>query len=208
MLISNYGELKAEVQSYLNRDDPEVIAAIPLMIELAERKIYRQVRVPENEKVMILTPPPGTAIKVLTKPADYAETKLLTLGTTKLDRITSQRYYTLDQYEGRPHSFTRVVTQFVLYPSSNAVDEAVTLYYWADFTGQLVNDDDTNPILDIMPDLYLYGALLESMPFIKNDERMPVWQAMYTGTLDLISGEQFADEHSGSNNVVTSAYGD
>jgi hypothetical protein len=30
-----------------------------------------------------------------------------------------------------------------------------------------------------MPNLLLYAALLETTPFLRADERIPVWQAMY-----------------------------
>ena len=36
-------------------------------------------------------------------------------------------------------------------------------------------DDDTNWLLDKAPDLYLYASLLEAAPYLKNDQRIPVW---------------------------------
>jgi hypothetical protein len=35
----------------------------------------------------------------------------------------------------------------------------------------------------------LYGSLLQAMPFLKNDERIPVWQSMYDKSIALLKQE-------------------
>ena len=39
-------------------------------------------------------------------------------------------------------------------------------------------------VLALAPDLYLYGALLESAPYIKEDGRLQTWGALYRSALD------------------------
>ena len=42
----------------------------------------------------------------------------------------------------------------------------------------------TNWLLTKHPDVYLYGALLESAPYTKEDERINVWGAGLTTVID------------------------
>jgi hypothetical protein len=38
----------------------------------------------------------------------------------------------------------------------------------------------------------LYGSLLQAMPFLKNDERMPMWQAQYDRVIATLKTEDVA----------------
>ena len=233
--IGNYGELKETVRDYLNKDDPSVIARIPTFIALGERKIFRQLRCPANERIATYTPAAGSGvIKSMQLPVDYLEAKLVIVDDADavddtvsspgiLTRISEQKFFLLagssqGRVGGVPRHFARVGNSFQIFPQSNAVDSSGTgelgykLYYWADFSGQMVNDNSYTPILLMAPDLYLYAALLESQPFIKNDERIATWSAMFQGTMDLINEQRDEAEYSGSNvgvsNSVTGAYAD
>lgn len=57
------------------------------------------------------------------------------------------------------------------------IDRTVMLRYRG--IARLGVDTQTNIILQRYPDLYLYGALLESGPFIRDVESMQLWQGMY-----------------------------
>jgi Mg2+/Co2+ transporter CorB len=35
----------------------------------------------------------------------------------------------------------------------------------------------------------LYGTLLQAMPFLKNDERIPMWQAQYDKIIQVLKTE-------------------
>ena len=39
------------------------------------------------------------------------------------------------------------------------------------------------------PQALLYGTLLQAMPFLKNDERMPMWQANYDRIIEVLKTE-------------------
>ena len=39
--------------------------------------------------------------------------------------------------------------------------------------------NQTNWVTQYAPQAMLYGSLLQAMPFLKNDERMPMWRAEY-----------------------------
>lgn len=52
------------------------------------------------------------------------------------------------------------------------------LWYFAQLTN-LSTTSPTNWALTNFPDLYLYGSLAHTAPYLKNDERLPVWENMY-----------------------------
>ena len=70
MSISNYTELKTSVANWLNRTD--LTAEIPDFIELAENRIFHELRVPTNEKTIILT---VNTEGYATLPSDFLEVK-------------------------------------------------------------------------------------------------------------------------------------
>ena len=53
----------------------------------------------------------------------------------------------------------------------------------------LGDDFQTNWVTEYIPDLLLYAALLEATPFLKNDERIQTWQAMYDRAAQAVNGE-------------------
>ena len=42
----------------------------------------------------------------------------------------------------------------------------------------------TNWLLDEAPDIYLYGCLLESAPYLKDDERLGTWMSLYESRVE------------------------
>ncbi len=48
----------------------------------------------------------------------------------------------------------------------------------------LSDTNTSNWLLDLAPDLYLYGALLESAPYIKEDARIQTWGLGFSSALD------------------------
>jgi hypothetical protein len=55
----------------------------------------------------------------------------------------------------------------------------------------LSDSNTSNWLLAYAPDLYLYGALVEAEPYLKNDERIAVWGELY---LRVIADIEVADE--------------
>jgi hypothetical protein len=47
----------------------------------------------------------------------------------------------------------------------------------------------TNWLLLNAPDLYLYGALTDSAPFIREDERIAVWKSLYEEKRDDLNNQ-------------------
>ena len=46
-----------------------------------------------------------------------------------------------------------------------------------------------NWLTEYAPDVLLYASLLEALPFLKNDERVQMWQGMYDRAAQALNGE-------------------
>lgn len=62
------------------------------------------------------------------------------------------------------------------------------LLYW-ELPALLDDANQTNWLTEYAPNLLLYAALLEATPYLKNDDRIPVWQQFYDRAAQAISGE-------------------
>ena len=72
-------------------------------------------------------------------------------------------------------------------PTPDAAYPFEVLYYELPALLDAVNQ--TNWLTDHAPNALLHGALLQSTRFLKNDERIPVWQQNYTEDLQALNGE-------------------
>jgi len=53
----------------------------------------------------------------------------------------------------------------------------------------LDSTNQTNWFTIYAPQALLYGSLLQAMPFLKNDERLPLWQAQYQQIVSTLKAE-------------------
>jgi hypothetical protein len=53
----------------------------------------------------------------------------------------------------------------------------------------LDSNNQTNWFTIYAPQALLYGSLLQAMPFLKNDERTPMWQAQYQAIMNTLKTE-------------------
>jgi hypothetical protein len=56
----------------------------------------------------------------------------------------------------------------------------------------LDSSNQTNWFTQNAPQAVLYGTLLQAMPFLKNDERIPMWQAQYTQVVQTLKIEDIS----------------
>ena len=204
--ISNFGELITTVEEMLY-DRKDLKAVIPKFVRLAEQRIYRVLRVPANEVIWRVE---EQATDRVTIPFDFLEAKVVVYDGRPLTRISDAQYLawaSASDAQGLTKHFCRIGKELVLWrpPDKTAV---FSMVYWQDLSGQLINDTDTNDILRIAPDLYVYGALLEAMPYLAQDERMAVWDNLYNQAMAQINTQAAEAEYAGSTVSVSPAYSD
>jgi hypothetical protein len=192
MAIDTFSGLKTAVADYLNRDD--LTTAIPNFISLAEAKFNRKLRT--RQMVKRANAPIDT--QYFAYPADYLETKTFKLNTNPItvlefateeysDTLRSTRFTTT----GKPAFFSIVGNQLEVIPAPDT-EYSAELTYYAKITA-LSDANTSNWLLAYAPDLYLYGALLEATPYLKDDERLVVWGQLYIASVeDIVVADQRA----------------
>lgn len=178
MDLSTYSGLKTAVADYLNRDD--LTSVVPGFIALAEAKFNRKIRARQMIKRATAT----IDSQYFAYPADWLEAKEFILNTNP---ITYMEFVSEAQANAlkattivapqKPKYYTIIGSQIEVI---GAPDTSYTgqLTYYAKIPA-LSDSNTSNWLLAYAPDLYLYGALLESAPYLKDDERLAVWGQMY-----------------------------
>lgn len=189
--IVDYGTLKTAIADWINRKD--LTARIPDFISFGERDIYRgfstvtgtlSLRSRDNIVEAELVPVDG----VIAIPSDYRELIEVTMAGRGKSPISDQFFNSLRLYLGETRGFSQRGNSWFQYPESDT-DDTFDVKYWADFSGSLVNDTDTNPVLLALPEVYLYAALSKAEPFIKNDSRSVGWKGELEGAIRSTNGD-------------------
>ena len=85
-----------------------------------------------------------------------------------------------------PVNYTLVSNNFVLAPRPVSDPTVINMTYYK--IPQVLSDTNpSNEYLEVCPDLLLYAALVESAPFLMNDERLITWEQLYTRGLTSIT---------------------
>jgi hypothetical protein len=72
-------------------------------------------------------------------------------------------------------------------PTPSAAYDFEVLYY--ERVQPLDSSNQTNWFTIYAPQALLYGSLMQAMPFLKNDERMPMWQQNYDLIMQTLMAE-------------------
>lgn len=194
MSITNYSELQASVASWLNRGD--LTASIPDFITLAEA----QMNIDLKARAMDIktTLPTVGGVRTVALPTDMLEMRRLQVAGTYNQPLSYRSPDELssdfaDNSSAQPAVFTVIGANLELAPIPDAV-YSLELTYRQKIPA-LTPSNTTNWLLTAWPNAYLYGALLAATPFIMNDARISVWQALYKIAVDGIND---IDWYSGS----------
>jgi hypothetical protein len=97
---------------------------------------------------------------------------------------------------GTPIYYTHADAQFQLYPTPSAETNFELLYYQK--TTALSGSNADNWLLLDSPDVYLYGALIHSAPYLAEDERVAMWAQMYSAAVARLNEASDNARYSGS----------
>jgi len=179
MNLSTYSGLKAAIADYLNRDD--MTSVIPGFIALAEAKFNRKLRTRQMIKRATAT----VDTQYFAYPADWLEAKEFILETspiTYLKFVTDLQANELRSKSivapGKPAYYTIIGSQIEVIGTPDTTYTGELTYYAK--IPALSDTNTSNWLLAYAPDLYLYGALIESAPYLKDDERLAVWSQLYS----------------------------
>lgn len=191
--VMTYDSLVENIQSYLERTDAATLDKIPLFIMLAEQVIAAEIKFLGNLTVNASTMTTGQ--NVIDKPARWHKTVSMNVTVDgERQPVLLRKYEYLREYWPNPTS-TDVPKFYCDYdythwmvaptPAQDYVFEV--LYY--ERVQPLDSSNQTNWFTIYAPQALLYGSLLQAMPFLKNDDRVPMWQAQYQAIMQTLMTE-------------------
>jgi len=191
--VMTYDSLVENIQSYLERTDADTVNKIPLFIMLAEQIIASQLKFLGNLNVvqsqLILNEP------IVQKPARWHKTISMNITVDgKRQPVFLRKYEYLKEY-WPDDTATDVPKYYCDYdydhwfiaPTPDSAYNFEVLYYQR--VQPLDSTNQTNWFTQYAPQALLYGSLLQAMPFLKNDERVPLWKAEYQAIMDTLKNE-------------------
>ena len=189
-----YDSLLVDVRRYLERgftveSDGIVYEQLPRLVTLGERRIARELKIQGFIRAVETTLQTGVA--VYRKPDRWRDTVSMTIDGTPIFARSYEycRNYWPDEAQlSAPEFYADYDYQhWLLTPTPDAAQAWEILYY--EQPALLGDDFQTNWLTEYAPDLLLYATLLEATPFLKKDDRIQIWQAMYDRAAQAISGE-------------------
>lgn len=194
--VMTYDSLVTDIQQYLERTDAATIAQIPRFIMLAEQVIASQIKFLGNLTVntsnMVASQP------VIDKPARWHKTVSMNVTVAgKRLPVLLRKYEYLREYApttastGIPKYYADYdYTHWLVAPTPTSAYDYEVLYY--ERVQPLDSSNQTNWFTIYAPQALLYGSLLQAMPYLKNDERMGMWQQQYDLIISTLKSEDVA----------------
>ena len=186
MLITDYASLQSEIAAYLKRTD--LTERIKTFIQLAEARMFSEPELNLRNKEARITastvvnqaaygmPVDAKSIRYMKLQVTATRTKLLQYMPPK--RFDDEFPDELDiERLKEPLAWTIKGDELFLGPPPNIV-YTMEIFYHQKYVN-LSDGTPTNTLLTASPDLYLYGSLLESSPYLVEDQRMATWAELY-----------------------------
>ncbi len=191
--IATYSDLVTECQDWLfGRAD--IVSKVPSFVRLFEAKANRTLKCRQMEQrstapVDLATTEP----EFVTLPGDFHSMRKVRMsnlpGKPRLKFMTGAQMD--DEREkrgdvaGTPIWFTIAGDEIELCPTpAGAVTIEMT---YRKYLPPLSSDNAQNWLLDMAPDAYLYGTLMEAAPYLHEDERVAVWASGVQGAIDQLN---------------------
>jgi hypothetical protein len=197
MAISNYTELQSAVSNWLDRSD--LSSRAPEFIALCEETLNRRLRVRGMETRATAT----VSEEYVSLPADFLEMRNFQLNTSPKQTLRLVTPEHIDTFwsgstTGKPVVFTFVGGEIQVAPSPDGSYTAEMDYY-----AKLdIATDSTNWVLTNAPSVYVYGSLLHSAPFLKDDKRVGVWKAMFEQAMKDVEDADKRERWSGNSLAI------
>ena len=192
-VVMTYDSLVLNVQTYLERTDATTLAYIPTFIMLAEQVIAAQIKFLGNLNVAESTMTTGA--NVIAKPDRWHKTVSMNVTVSGAKQPVLLRkyeylrnYWPTDTDTATPQYYADYdYTHWLVAPTPDQAYNYEILYY--ERVQPLDSSNQTNWFTIYAPQALLFGSLLQAMPFLKNDDRIPMWQAQYDTIMGVLQNE-------------------
>jgi len=194
--VMTYSSLVENIQSYLERTDQATLDKIPTFIMLAEQVMAADLKFLGNLTVATSNMVQGE--NVIDKPARWRKTVSMNVTVNGVRQpIFLRKYEYLREYWPNPAQqdvpffyCDYDYTHWMIAPTPSDDYAYEVLYY--ERVQPLDATNQSNWFTEYAPQALLYGSLLQAMPFLKNDERIPMWQAQYEQIMNVLKTEDVA----------------
>ena len=200
MALTTYAELQTATANWLDRTD--LTDRVPEFIALAEASFNRTIRQPQmitkNDSFSIsgqYTTLPTDTLEIIRIVVDVQP--VITLEYLTPEEISERRSSLTGT--GKPYYFTVVggtTNQLEVLRSPDETYTTSIVYYTK--IAALSDSATSNWLLTNHPDIYLFGTLLEAEPYLKDDERVPLWLTRLEKALGDLRLQGEREMHSGS----------
>lgn len=195
--VLTYDTLTTAVTDYLERDDPNLISQIPVFIMLGERRISRDLKI-LGLKVAV-TDNFIIGQGVFQKPTRWLNDSSFNIGTG--NNFNTRKYLLQRSVEwcrlywpdptitGTPKYYASDYNYnyWIVVPTPDVAYPYEVIYYE---TPQFIDTIISTSFLTAsIPEALLYATLLETAVYLKDDERIKVWQDRYDRARQAIGDE-------------------
>ena len=194
--VMTYDSLFDDIETYLERTDQATIDKIPQFIMLAEQVIAADLKILGNLTVAESNMVTGSA--TIDKPSRWRKTVSMNVTVDgRRQPVLLRKYEYLREYWPDPASTDIPMfycdydyTHWLIAPTPDVDYDYEVLYY--ERPQPLDSANQSNWFTQYAPQALLYGSLLQAMPFLKNDERLPMWQGQYDQIMNVLKTEDVA----------------
>lgn len=197
-MITNYVDLQTALRNYLHRGDLNAI--IPTFIQLAETRFNRNLRLRQMEAEATLPVVDGRVVL----PEDWLEFSGAPMaGAAQLTFVPRDKWGLHYQQHLGGNYYTIIGSVLHAAWDTSAGTGDVTFRYYQKIPS-LDSENPSNWLIREAPDAYLYGALLEAEPYIKNDRRIEVWRQLLQVALNDLQISNDRGKYSGGSLAIPS----
>jgi hypothetical protein len=197
MALSTYTDLKAAVADWLNRGD--LTTTIPQFVDLATARIQRDMVRAKHPYAMTrsqasvvqnYSPMPNDFVAMF-QLMDQDTTQVIDyLSPEQTKQILSAGYTTASVTGARVAIYYTIIgNRLRIIPTPGATSPTTLDMWYYNRITPLSATVPQNWVLTRYPDLYLYGTLVHSAPWLKADDRLAVWEGAYQNILKDIEVE-------------------
>tara|TARA_R100000231_G_scaffold73347_1_gene57463 strand:+ start:2119 stop:2739 length:621 start_codon:yes stop_codon:yes gene_type:complete len=189
-----YDSLLVDIRRYLERgftqaSDQIVFDQLPRLVTLAERRIARELKI--EGFIRAITTPLSIGVSTYLKPDRWRDTISMTVDGTPIQTRSYEylrNYWPNEAQTASPQFYADYdYANWLIAPTPNAASTLEVLYY--EQPALLGPNLQSNWLTDYAPELVLYASLLEATPFLKNDERVQLWQSLYDRCAQAFNGQ-------------------
>lgn len=197
--VMNVADVISGIRSYLNRDPADLNDNIVrVFLNVVNGKLNRALK--QHPKMLArATATLAAGLKFLSIPTDCIQIKALhkiVYSETGSDLTPYSQTYISGPYPMGTKNLKYFVDRgnvIEVFPVPTEDTDFVMDYYAA--LTQLVNDGDTNWIIQFHPDIYLYGALIEASVWLKDHDSMAKWQSEFESRLASLVDSGWSGHH-------------